>query len=606
MPMDAVFLRALTEEIRPVLTGLRIEKIFQPARDQIVLNFRGNLKLLLCAGANAPRAHFTKIARENPASPPMFCMLLRKHLTGGKIVGIQQPSVERLIKFELDCMDELGRPGRRSLILEAMGRRSNLILLDDEGRILDCLRRVDSDMSASRQLLPGLFYRPPDAGNRTPFLDETESGFTDRLNNIIKNHPEQKLEKFLLDCYFGFSPLLAREIAFRTSGEPDGRICDLDIAGQKRFRLEFSRFQQDTRENKFTPFCLKRENVPVEFSCVAIAQYGETWERFPDFSSLMDAFYDIREQRERVRIRGAELIRAAKTALERTRRKLALQEKDYAAAQNRDDFRIKGDLITANIYAIQKGMKILTCRNFYNSDQENIEIILDPRLSPQQNAANYYKRYTKLKNAEKYLKEQIQQAREDIFYLESVLEELDRAESEQDFIDIRHELIENGFLRVAGKKSDITRGKDAGKKSVKNAGKSGGAGKKSGKSADKIGRPREFEISNGFRVLVGRNNRQNDKITKNADYRDIWLHTQKIHGSHVILCTNGREADENIISEAAAIAAYYSQARDSSRVPVDYALVRYVKKPAGARPGMVVYTNYKTIYITPKAPENNK
>ena len=595
MPMDAVFLRALTEEIRPRLTGMKIDKIFQPTRDQIIFHFRGNLKLLLCAGANAPRAHFTRLVKENPATPPMFCMLLRKYLLGARIIEVSQPPVERLIRMELDCTDELGRSSRRSLILEAMGRRSNLILLDESGRIIDCLRRVDSEMSANRQILPGLFYYYPDAGDRLPFIQESEAHFRDKLNENIKNYPEKNPEKFLLENYFGFSPLMAREIIFRTRGETEGRICDFTQSEQERFCQEFFKFQDDVIKNKFTPYCLKRDGVPAEFSCLPVSQYGETWERYPDFSELMDAFYDARDRQERVKIRGAELLRAAKTALERTRRKLILQEKDYQISQNREEYRVKGDLITANLYQIRRGENILICENFYSENNNQIKIALDPALSPQKNAAAYYKRYAKLRNAEKYLDEQIQKARQDIFYLESVLEELERAESEQDFLDIRRELIENGFLRVGDKnnknnKNNIKRG---GKNNFKNNFKT-------------AGKPREFDIPSGYRVLVGRNNQQNDFITKNADRRDIWLHTQKIHGSHVILCTDGREPDENSILTAASIAAYYSQARENARTPVDYTPVRYVKKPAGARPGMVIYTKYQTVFVEPKTPENIK
>jgi len=570
MALDAICLQAVVEELRPQLLGLRIDKVQQPARDQVILLLRGNRRLLLNAGANAPRIQLTELPRENPAEPPMFCMLLRKHLVGGRVAAITQPPLERLVRLELDITDDFGQPGRRTLVLEAMGRRSNLILLDGEGRIIDCLRRVDADMSAARQVLPGLFYQPPAAAGRLPVTEETEEGFREKLSAA---NPERQLDAFLLDSYFGLSPLMARELAFRTAGETDGRLFQLDPAGRGRFWTEFLAFQDAVKENRFSPICLCREGKPAEFAPFPVLQYGAAMETvtYHSFSELLDAFYAAREQQERTRQRGADLIRTASTARDRLRRKLAQQERDYAETQNREQLRICGDLITANLYQMERGAAKLTCENFYDEACAQITIPLDPLLTPQQNAAKYYKRYTKAKTAEHHLREQMEIARRDISYLESVLEEIQHAETEQDFIDIRTELKEGGFLRKQGKK-EIRR----------------------------TAKPRQFRTSSGFRVLVGRNNRQNDRLTmKEADYRDIWLHTQKIHGSHVILCTGGALVDDDTIVEAAKLAAWYSQARESGNVPVDYTLVKHVKKPAGARPGMVIYQTYQTVNVTP-------
>lgn len=572
MALDAICLQAVVEELRPRLLGLRIDKVQQPARDQVILLLRGSQRLLLNAGANAPRIQLTETARDNPAEPPMFCMLLRKHLVGARVADIVQPPLERLVRLELDITDDFGQPGKRTLVLEAMGRRSNLILLDGEGRIIDCMRRVDADMSALRQVLPGLYYEPPASSGRLPVTEETETGFREKLATANR---ERQLDAFLLDHYFGVSPLMARELAFRTTGETDSHIFALDQEKKEKFWREMQGFINTIQENHFTPFCLKQEGRPVEFSCLPITQYGSAMEieRYESFSSLLDGFYEARERQERARQRGADLIRTATTARERLRRKLALQEKDYAATQDRDALRICGDLITANLYRMERGQSKLTCENFYDENCASITIQLDPLLTPQQNAAKYYKRYTKAKTAEKYLREQMDIARRDLEYLESVLEEIEHGETEQDFIDIRNELKEAGFLRKQGK----------GRKDLKRTAK-----------------PREFRTSSGFRVLVGRNNHQNDKLTlKDADHRDIWLHTQKIHGSHVILCTGGQPVDDDTIVEAAKLAAYYSRARESGNVPVDYTPVKYVKKPAGARPGMVIYPTYQTVNVTP-------
>ena len=271
MALDAVCLRAILEELRPQLLGLRIDKVQQPARDQVILLLRGNRRLLLNAGASAPRLHLTELIRDNPSEPPMFCMLLRKHLVGARIAELSQPGLERLARLELDITDDFGRPGRRTLVLEAMGRRSNLILLDGDGRVIDCLRRVDADMSAQRQVLPGLFYEPPAAAGRLPFLEETEAGFAEKLSRA---NPESPLDRFLLDSYFGFSPLMARELAFRACGATDGRLCTLDEEGTARFRETFLRFQEAVKENRFTPILLRRDGSPFEFSALPIAQYG--------------------------------------------------------------------------------------------------------------------------------------------------------------------------------------------------------------------------------------------------------------------------------------------------------------------------------------------
>ena len=569
MAIDAICLQAVAGELRPQLLGLRVDKVQQPARDQVVLLFRGK-RLLLNAGAGAPRLQLTEILRDNPAEPPMFCMLLRKHLSGARVAGLTQPPLERLVKIEFDASDELGRAGRRTLVLEAMGRRSNLILLDGEGRVIDSLRRVDADMSAARQVLPGLFYQPPASTGRLPFLEETEAGFAARFASAPA---EKSLDGFLLDQYFGLSPLMARELAFRAAGDVDARVFQMGGPGPLWRALED--FQNRVREERFTPVCLLRDGKPLDFACVPVGQYGGAAEcvAYPSFSALLDAFYEAREKQERARQRGADLLRAASTARDRLRRKLALQEKEYAATQDRDKLRIQGDLITANLYRMERGQARLECENYYEAGAP-ASIPLDPLLTPQQNAAKYYKRYAKAKTAEKYLREQMDLARRDLEYLESVLAEIAQAETEVDYLDIRAELREAGFLKKQG------RGK---------------------KEKSRPAAPWEFCTSSGLRVLAGRNNRQNDKLTlKDADRRDLWFHTQKIHGSHVILRCAGQSPAEEDVAQAALLAAWFSQARESGNVPVDYTEVRNVKKPAGGRPGMVIYTTCRTVNVTPE------
>lgn len=576
MALDAVCLRAVIEELRPQLLDLRVDKVQQPSRDQVILLLRGSRRLLLNAGAGSPRIHFTELLRDNPAEPPMFCMLLRKYLVGGRVESLTQPGMERSAELTLRVTDEFGRESRRTLVLEAIGRRSNLILLDEERRIIDCLRRVDSEMSPERQVLPGLFYELPPTHEKRPFTEGDEADFRAAL---AAANPERPADAFLLDTYFGLSPLVARELVFQAAGDSGKRVYELTEAQETALWQAVLSLRQRVEDGDFQPICLYRDGKPAEFSYLPIRQYGDLMENreMESFSALMDVFYESREREERTRQRGQDLIRSVTSARDRCRRKLAQQRQEYAKCQDRDQLRISGELITANLYRMERGQTKLTAENYYDSDCREITIPLDPLLTPQQNAAKYYKRYTKARTAEKYLTEQMALAERDEAYLESVLEELRQAETEQDFLDIRAELRENGFLKRSGKE----------KKELKRATK-----------------PREFRTSGGWRVLVGRNNRQNDQLTtKTADYRDLWLHTQKIHGSHVILCCQGQAVPEEDLLQAARLAAYFSQAKDSANVPVDCAAVRYVKKPAGARPGMVTYTNARTLYVTPEEAE---
>ncbi len=567
MPLDAVCLSGVVKELRETILGLRIEKIQQPARDQIVLTLRGNKKLLLCAGASQARMHLTAASRENPASPPMFCMLLRKHLTGGRLSAVEQPGLERAALLRVDIVDELGEPGRRTLAVECMGRYSNLILLDGQDRIIDCLRRVDMEMSERRQVLPGLFYRLPPVQEKADPLSALEEDF-DRL--LAEAGPDREASGFLLDRFFGLSPLICREIADRAGG--DGPIGDRSAG----LREAFFSWQAQVKAGDFQPCMLSREGKPADFSYLPIRQYGGSMEAqvWNAFSPMLDAFYEKREQLERVRQRGQDLHRAAANARDRARRKLALQEKEYERTQDRDRLRISGELITANLYRMERGQSTLRALNYYDPDGGEMDIPLDPLLAPQQNAAKYFKLYQKAKTAEMYLTEQMSIARRERDWLESVLDELTRAETEQDFSDIRRELREAGYLK----------GPAPGRKEPRRV----------------PGRPRAFRSSGGFPILVGRSNTQNDQLVREAFKSDYWFHTQRIHGSHVILRTGGQEPDAQSLTEAASLAAWFSQGREGGQVAVDYTQVRNVRKPSGARPGMVVYDPYQTAYVTPE------
>ena len=532
MALDAICLTAVLEELRKVLEGGRIDKVYQPSRDEVVLAVRGageNVKLLLSASPNGPRLHLTKEVRENPAQPPMFCMLLRKHLTGARFLRLEQPELERIVLLRLESTDELGDKVLRTLVLEAMGRRANLILLDGEDRIIDCVRRVEGDVATGqRGVMPGLFYRLPD--------------------------PRP-----------GLPPLLERELDFRSNGVSRG----------ESLAEKLERLKEAVGPEGYVPYGLVREDKLVDFTFLPILQYGPDTElrRYESFSKLMDDFYASRATAEKVGQRGADLQKAVSRVRDRVARRVAQQELEREATKDRERKRELGDLLTSNLYALQKGMKTARLTDYYDPEGREVDIPLDPLLTPQQNAAKYYKEYNKAKTAEVVLGEQIEKGRRELEYLDSVLEAIVLAEGERDLAEIRQELTDTGYLR---------------------------RGAKAAKRMKVAAKPMEFRSSAGLRISVGKNNTQNDLLTaKQAGKGDLWLHTQKIHGSHVILWTEGRTPDAGSIEEAAKLAAWFSQGRDGKKVPVDYTPVKYVKKPVGARPGMVVYTTYQTAYVDP-------
>ncbi len=569
MPFDAMFLSAVCDELRQELIGARVEKIQQPARDMVVLQLRGKARLLLSASGNRPRFHVTQASYENPAQPPMFCMLLRKHLAGGRIAAIEQPPAERSVELTLDCTDEMGTPCQKRLILELMGRNSNLILTDGENRILDCMRRVDFEMSEQRQVLPGLFYhRPPrQEGKLTP--QELTKPALERL--LAQTAAPVHLDRWIVDHVAGISPLIARELAFGFCGETDADVLTLD-----RARLAEALTQPSLLQAR-QPTLLLCGGRPKDFTYCPIRQYGAymTARTMPSFSALLDAFYTETEQRERMLQKSQSLRRTVTNLLERTRRKLAAQRKEREASLDRETLRRRGDIVTANLHAMTRGMTVLRAEDFYQEDMPEIEIPLRPELSPQQNAARFYKEYNKAKHAEKILAEQIARGEIEEEYLGAVLDELNRAESERDLAEIRAELEAGGYVRSADRRRQ---------------------------QKQPASRPMRFRSSDGFEILVGRNNRQNDQLSlKTARRDDLWLHIQKFHGTHVIICCAGAPVPDGTITEAAMLAAWYSQAREGQNVPVDVTQVRNLRKPNGAKPGMVVYDRYRTVIVTPDA-----
>ena len=563
MAFDAVFLSAVLSELREKLIGLRVEKIQQPARDAVLLQLRGKERLLLSANVNRPRIHLTGATYENPAQPPMFCMLLRKHLSGGRIADLRQPPAERMVDIVLDCTDEMGVPCQKHLILELMGRNSNLILTGDDGRIIDCLRRVDFEMSELRQVLPGLFYHePPRQGRRLPH-ETSEEEILSLLNTVDS---PKRLDKWLIDTFDGFSPLVARELSYGFCGETDRDILTTDRAALSAYLAEAFRL------GSYTPFLLTLDGEPKDFSYRPIRQYEGYMEGkvMDSFSGLLDRFYTRTEHSDRMRQKSQTLRKTVTTLRERTLRKLELQKKEYESTLDREQLRQMGDIVTANLHAIARGQTKLVTEDFYH-DMVEIEIPLKPELSPQQNAARFYKDYTKAKNAEKILAEQMERGEIEAEYFAAVLDELSRVECEADLAEIRQELEEGGYLRADRKKQKL-----------------------------KPSRPMEFLSSDGYKIYVGRNNCQNDQLSlKMSRKDDLWLHIQKFHGTHVIIACAGVTPPDETITEAAQLAAWFSQAKEGQNVPVDVTPVRFLKKPKGAKPGMVVYDKYRTVIVTP-------
>ncbi|MBQ1264803.1 MAG: NFACT family protein [Oscillospiraceae bacterium] len=575
MPFDALFLSAVTKELSESLLGCRVDKVQQPERDTLILHMRspGNAQRLLISASTAhPRVHLSAASMENPAQPPMFCMLLRKHLTGGKLISVTQPPMERLLDFCFDCTDEMGVQVEKHLIAELMGRSANLILLGSDGRIIDCLRRVDFEMSAQRQVLPGLYYHLPQAVEK---LDPCQTEAVQIASLLQAQTAQKTFDRWLLDTFGGISPLVCRELSYALCGSVDADVSEFDDSRKQALAEALSAQFAAWQSEPLHPVLLRQDGAPKDFSCIPICQYEGFYqsEELPSYSVLLDAFYTERDRSERLRQKTQTLRKTVTTLQNRTARKLELQRKELTQTKDRERLRRLGDIVTANLHAITRGQVRLEAVDFYDPEMQTIIVALDPALSPQQNAAKFYKDYQKAKTAEKILTEQIAHGEAELSYLSSVLDTLDRAESDRDVQEIRTELTDGRYIRAQG-------------------------GKKQMKLPPQ--KPMVFVSSEGCEILVGRNNRQNDLLTlKTALKNDYWLHAQKIPGSHVILVRGETEPGDESFTEAAMLAAYYSQARGGQNIAVDCTNVRHVKKPNGAKPGMVIYDRYRTIYVTP-------
>ncbi|MCR4693126.1 MAG: NFACT family protein [Firmicutes bacterium] len=573
MAFDTLCVKKIVSELSEKLNGAKIDKIYQPEKDELLLIIRTkteNHRLVLSASSNNPRVHFTEHTKENPISAPMFCMLLRKHIQGGRILDIRQPDYERIIIIDIESRNELGDIVTKHLISEITGRNSNIILCDESYRIIDSAKHIDFLQSAVRQILPGGQYIMPPKQSKIPVLsDEIESAVLDFSKE------GQKCESVIMDAVSGISPLTCREIVFGALKSNAYVISEISKDKQSAILDAVHNFNKNLT---FAPCIIfDPSNKPIDFSAIAISQYGDNYKTvfYNSMSEVIEKFYQERDRRERIKQKSASLTKLLKNNIERCAKKLSILKNTQKEAENKEKYKIYGDLVTANIYKIAKGDKLLTVQNYYAPENPDVKIALKENLSPSENAQRYYKLYSKLKNAEVEVEKQIKSTLSDLEYFESTLALTENLTSEADINAIKSELTDLGYIKrqKCGKRQKVQPAK-----------------------------PLHFISSDGFDIYVGKNNTQNDYLTlRFANSSDLWFHTKQIHGSHTIIKLGiNKDVPERTVLEAAQLAAFYSKARESSQVPVDYTKIKNVRKPNGAKPGMVIYDSYNTLYVTPK------
>lgn len=570
MSLDGAFLHLVKQELMP-LVGARADKIYQPSREELVLSLRtprdGAKKLIISANSAAARVNLTTQSFDNPQSPPMFCMLMRKHLCGGKLLDIRQDGLERILCFDFECTNEIGDTVINTLIAEVMGRRSNIILVRD-GRVVDSIKRITDDISSVRRVLPNIPYETPPREKRLNLLEVSPEDVWQSLSGST-----ERLSKRLCAVLEGVSPIFARECAWYAAKDVEAVCAELSESARDRTLFFLSRAKRALGGEPDFTVVSDLNGVKKDFCFMNIEQYSTAMliTKAESANALLDGFFAAADRSERTKQRARDLLRLLMNTYERILRRIELQKKELAECGEREVFRVCGDLINANIWRLEKGMTKCTLEDFATGEPR--EIALDARLTPAQNAQKYYSEYRKLDTAEKMLTGLIKKGEEELVYIDSVFDAASRTENELELAEIRKELRAGGYLRGAEKPDERVK---------------------------KLSEPLRFRSSDGFEILVGKNNHQNDQLTlKTAKATDLWLHTQGIAGSHVIIKTDGKQPPEQTIFEAAQLAAYHSKGRSGSQVPVDCTAVKFVKKPAGAKPGMVIFTNNKTLFVTP-------
>lgn len=568
MALDGIVLSNIRKELTDHLIGGRLYKIAQPEADELLLTIKtakGQHRLMISANASLPLIYLVNDNKPSPMTAPNFCMLLRKHVNNGRIISITQPGLERVLDFEIEHLNEMGDVSRKHLIAEFMGKYSNIIFCDDNKVILDSIKRVSSQMSSVREVLPGRDYFIPQTSDKLNPLDTDYEHFSEH----VYSKPTQ-LSKAIYGSYTGISPAVAEEICFEASLESTHPANCLNENEQLHLFHIFSDVMESIRKEDFHANIFYHNGEPKEFSAITMTMYDHCVD-YDSISELLREYYAQKEVVTRIRQKSYDLRRIVNTALERSYKKYGIQEKQLKDTEKRDKFRVYGELINTYGYNIEEGAKSFKALNYYTN--EEITIPLDPTLTPQENAVKYFNRYNKLKRTFEAETKQIQETSDDIRHLESIATALDIATAEEDLVELKEELIEAGYIHRKGKP---------------------------GKKVKVTSKPFHYISSDGFDMYVGKNNFQNDELTfKFANGNDWWFHAKKMPGSHVIVRTNGKELPDRTFEEAASLAAHYSKGHEQDKVEIDYVLKKEVKKPAAAKPGFVVYyTNYSMMAST--------
>lgn len=581
MAFDGITVSAIKAEIEDKILGGRIDKVYQPEKDEIILGIRSMgqaYKLLLTSNASNPKFHFTQTNPSNPMTPPLFCMVMRKHLQSGKIIKIEQPDFDRILNIYVESLNELGDYSVKKLVLEIMGRHSNIILTDENNTILDCIKHIGHDTSSVREVLPGREYTLPPSQGKINTLELDDNNFKE----VLGNSPSFEIQSVIYKNYTGISPIAASEICYRANVNGSTPVEALTGIQKEVIFNEFAKLVEDIKANRFYPESITNEKgKTIDFSPIEMSQFnGFEIKKYTSISELIESFYANRDFAYRIGQKTQDLRKLITQNIERCIRKKDIQMQTLRSIKNRDELRLKGELLTANIYSIKKGMTTVELPNYYSENQELVAIELDSNKTPSENAQKYYKAYNKAKRTFEALKDQIKSNDEELAYLESVLTSVNNCTDEQDVKEIRRELREEGYVKKVKNQKDKSK-----KHSV----------------------PLHFISQDGFDIYVGKNNIQNDELTlKFARPRDIWMHTKNIPGSHVIIVANGHTIPDTTLNEGAMLSAFYSKAKNSSKVPVDYTEKKNVKKPNGSKPGFVIYETNKTAYITTSEEEIKK
>lgn len=576
MALDGIFLHLLSQELSEILIGAKVDKIHQTQKTELVFTMRtrsGAYRLLMSASGNSPRFHLTTHSIENPANPPMFCMLMRKHLGGATLMDIQQVGFDRILKLIFSCVNEIGDRVTKTLVIEIMAQYSNIILLDENDVIIDSIKRVDMTKSSVRQILPAIKYELPPMQNKMNILTCSAAEIVDKITD-----KDVLLNNALLSVVEGMSPTLCREIAYRAAGKDIG-ASEISPLQKEKLLFEIDVLKNTVANRTIAPTSVAdADGKLIDFSFIPITQYGAVakYTSFESLSELLENFYYERERLIRTKSKAEDLFKTVNNLIERLAKKISNQMTELDECKDREEKRIFAELINANLFRLSKGQLYFELENYYD-ENKIVKIPVKPELTPSENAQRYYKEYRKMRTAEEKLTQLISEGRINLEYLRTVLDELNRAETEREIAEIRNELADGGFI-----KHKTVRGKLKKNQPLP---------------------PIEFLTPDGFKVYVGRNNVQNDKLSlKTASKNDLWFHLQKASGSHVILSLEGKTASETAIEFAAKTAAYYSSGRESGAVEVDYTQVKNLKKPVGSKPGFVIYHVYNSILVKPENP----